>query len=77
MLVDRLGNSALSTAQSVGEDHGLLAALAHRIHEQSVVLTSADLYRVMGCIAIALLLLVPVLPTRIYPPWCTTPPSSR
>lgn len=77
MLVDRLGNSALITAQSVGEDHGLLAALAHRIHEQSVVLTSADLYRVMGCIAIALLLLVPVLPTRIYPPWCTTPPSSR
>ncbi|MFM0376349.1 MFS transporter [Paraburkholderia strydomiana] len=77
MLVDRLGNSALITAQSVGEDRGLLAALAHRIHEQSVVLTSADLYRVMGCIAIALLLLVPVLPTRIYPPWCTTPPSSR
>jgi DHA2 family multidrug resistance protein len=76
MLVDRLGNNALIAAQSVGADHGL-ATLAQRIHQQSIVLTSADLYRVMGCIALALLLLVPVLPTRIYPPWCTTPPSSR
>jgi DHA2 family multidrug resistance protein len=44
---------------------------------QAVVLTSADLYRVMAVVAVALLFLVPVLPVRIYPPWCTTPPSSR
>jgi MFS transporter, DHA2 family, multidrug resistance protein len=30
----------------------------------------------MACVAVALLLLVPVLPVRIYPPW-TTPPSSH
>jgi MFS transporter, DHA2 family, multidrug resistance protein len=28
----------------------------------------------MAGVAIAVLLLVPVLPVRIYPPWCTTPP---
>jgi len=76
MLVDRLGNNALITTQSVDTTHGL-GALAHRIHEQAVVLTSADLYRVMAGVACVVLLLVPVLPTRIYPPWSTTPPSSR
>jgi DHA2 family multidrug resistance protein len=76
MLVDRLGNHALVTSQSIDADHGL-AQLAHRIHEQALVLTSADLYRVMACVAVALLVLVPVLPVRIYPPWSTTPPSSH
>ena len=76
MLVDRLGNNALITTQSADANHGF-GALAQRIHEQAIVLTSADLYRVMACIAVALLFLVPVLPTRIYPPWSTTPPSSR
>jgi DHA2 family multidrug resistance protein len=76
MLVDRLGNNALITGQSIDAAHGL-GELAHRIHEQAVVLTSADLYRVMAGIAIALLFVIPVLPVRIYPPWSTTPPSSR
>lgn len=76
MLVDRLGNNALITGQSIDAAHGL-RELAHRIHEQAVVLTSADLYRVMACIAVALLFVIPVLPVRIYPPWSTTPPSSR
>ncbi|WP_109477096.1 MFS transporter [Paraburkholderia sp. C35] len=76
MLVDHLGNNALISSQSIDAAHGL-GELAHRIHEQAVVLTSADLYRVMGLIAIAVLLLVPVLPVRIYPPWSTTPPSNR
>ncbi|HEX7913526.1 MAG TPA: MFS transporter [Paraburkholderia sp.] len=75
MLVDRLGNDALVTGQSINAAHGL-GELAHRIHEQAVVLTSADLYRVMAGIAVAFLLVVPVLPVRIYPPWSTTPPSS-
>ncbi len=76
MLVDHLGNHALVTSQSVDATHSL-GELAHRIHEQAVVLTSADLYRVMAGVAIALLFLVPVLPVRIYPPWSTTPPSSH
>ncbi|WP_245965050.1 MFS transporter [Trinickia dinghuensis] len=76
VLVDRLGNHALVTGQSAGTPHEL-AELAHRIHEQALVLTSADLYCVMACVAVALLVLVPVLPVRIYPPWSTTPPSSR
>lgn len=76
MLVDHLGNNALIASQSVDAAHSL-GELAHRIHEQAVVLTSADLYRVMAVIAVAALLLVPVLPVRIYPPWSTTPPSTR
>ncbi|NPT64337.1 MFS transporter [Paraburkholderia madseniana] len=76
MLVDRLGNNTLVTGQSIDAVHGL-GELAHRIHEQAVVLTSADLYRVMAAIAVAFLFVIPVLPVRIYPPWSTTPPSSR
>jgi DHA2 family multidrug resistance protein len=76
MLVDHLGNNALVTGQSIDAAHGL-GELAHRIHEQAVVLTSADLYRVMAGIAVAFLFVIPVLPVRVYPPWCTTPPSSR
>nr|WP_242665932.1 MFS transporter [Paraburkholderia ginsengiterrae] len=76
MLVDHLGNNALVTGQSIGAIDDL-GELAHRIHEQAVVLTSADLYRVMAGIAVAFLFVVPVLPVRIYPPWCTTSPSSR
>jgi MFS transporter, DHA2 family, multidrug resistance protein len=76
MLVDQLGNHALVTSQSLDAPFGL-AELAHRVHEQAVVLTSADLYRVMACIAAVLVLLVLVLPVRIYPPWSTNPPSSH
>lgn len=75
VLVDQLGNAGmagrgLDTAQNLGQ-------LAHRIHEQALVLTSADLYRLMACVAIALLILVPLIPVRIYPPWSTTPPSTN
>jgi DHA2 family multidrug resistance protein len=76
MLVDQLGNNAVVTGQSIDAVHGL-GELAHRIHEQAVVLTSADLYRVMAVIAIAFLLVIPVLPVRIYPPWSTAPASPR
>jgi DHA2 family multidrug resistance protein len=76
VLVDHLGNHALVTSQSVDAAHGI-AGLAHCVHVQALVLTSADLYRVMACVAITLLFLVPVLPVRIYPPWYTTPPSSH
>jgi DHA2 family multidrug resistance protein len=72
MLVDHLGNHALVTSQNIDAAHGL-GELAHRIHVQALVLTSTDLYRVMAGVAIVLLFLVPVLPVRIYPPWCSTP----
>nr|WP_315598230.1 MFS transporter [uncultured Cupriavidus sp.] len=75
MLVDQLGNNAVTVGRSVDTAHSL-GQLAHRIHEQALVLTSADLYRVMACVAVALLVLVPILPVRIYPPWSTTPPST-
>jgi DHA2 family multidrug resistance protein len=76
MLVDHVGNNMLVTSESVNAAHGL-GELSHRIHEQAVVLTSADLYRLMAGVAVFLLVLVPVLPVRIYPPWSTTQPSSR
>jgi len=60
MLVDRLGNSPLADADAPG--------LAHRLHEQTVVLTSSDLYVVMAGVAVALILLIFWMPTRIFPP---------
>ncbi|PBJ08336.1 MFS transporter [Pseudomonas sp. ACN5] len=60
MLVDRLGNSPLVERDS--------ASLAHRLHEQALVLTSSDLYLCMAGLAVTLILLIFWLPTRIYPP---------
>ncbi len=59
-LVDSLGNAPLL------DDHA--ASLAKRIHDQALVLTSADLYLVLAVIAVALICLIPVMPTRVYPP---------
>src|SRR5476651_724057 len=64
MLVDSLGNSPLADSDSAG--------LAHRLHEQAVVLTSSDLYLCMAGVAGALILLIFWLPTRIYPPRAPT-----
>lgn len=64
MLVDRLGNSPLVDADSAG--------LAHRLHEQAVVLTASDLYLCMTGVAVALILLIFWLPTRMFPPRAPT-----
>jgi DHA2 family multidrug resistance protein len=64
MLVDSLGNSPLADSDAAG--------LAHRLHEQAVVLTSSDLYYVMAGVAAALILLIFWMPTRIYPPRAPT-----
>lgn len=64
-LVDRLGNAPWLSGDGSGADP---VALSHRLHEQVVVLTSADLYYCMGWLAVALMLLIPVMPTRVYPP---------
>jgi MFS transporter, DHA2 family, multidrug resistance protein len=76
VLVDWLGNNAAVTDQTADRTRDL-GELAHRIQQQAIVLTSADLYCVMTGIAIAFLLLIVVLPMRIYPPWCTTPLSTK
>lgn len=60
MLVDSLGNSPLVDTDATG--------LAHRLHEQAVVLTSSDLYLCMAGVTLVLILLIFWLPTRIYPP---------
>ena len=75
-LVDHLGNNPGMTGRSVDSAQHL-AQLAHRVHEQALVLASADLYRLMACLAVALLVLVALLPVRIYPPWCATPSSKN
>lgn len=59
VLLDRLGNL---WPGSTGAD------LAERVHQQALVLTAADLYRAVGVLALVLMLLIPILPTRIYPP---------
>ncbi|WP_095126613.1 MFS transporter [Pseudomonas sp. Irchel s3a12] len=64
MLVDSLGNSPLADRSDPG--------LAHRLHEQAVVLTSSDLYVCMAGVAVALILLIFWLPTRIFPPRAPT-----
>ena len=64
MLVDNLGNSPLTNSDGAG--------LAHRLHEQAVVLTASDLYLCMAGVALTLILLIFWLPTRIYPPRAPT-----
>ena len=64
MLVDSLGNSPLV------DDN--VAGLAQRLHQQALVLTSADLYLCMAGVAAALILLIFWLPTRVYPPRAPT-----
>lgn len=63
-LVDRLGNSPLADGDAPG--------LAQRLHEQAAVLTYSDLYVVMAGVAVALILLIFWMPTRIYPPRAPT-----
>ncbi|WP_312513833.1 MFS transporter [Stutzerimonas nitrititolerans] len=60
-LVDRLGNQP----QLVD---GAVTQLAKRVHRQALVLTSADLYLCVAMVAFALILIIPFVPTRIYPP---------
>lgn len=62
-LVDRLGNTPLL-------DDSL--SLATRVHQQAVALTSSDLYLSMALLAVVLILIIPFVPTRIYPPRAAT-----
>lgn len=55
------------------------SAFAGAVRGQALVLTAADIELVMIGIAVALLLLVPLLPTRVYPPASAgaSPPVAR
>nr|WP_314419147.1 MFS transporter [uncultured Erwinia sp.] len=66
-LVNQWGNSgqALSLSPSDGEG---LSALAEQIHVQAVVLASADVYQVMTGLTAVLILFIPLMATRVYPP---------
>jgi len=59
-LVDSLGNAPLLDDRTAG--------LAQRVHQQALVLTSADLYLLLACVAVILICLIPFAPTRVYPP---------
>jgi DHA2 family multidrug resistance protein len=76
MLVDRVGSEPLTAGQR-GDPMGTFADLTGRIHAQAVVLMSADLYLVMAAIAIALVLLIPIVPVRVRPPRAATQTTSR
>jgi len=60
-LVDRLGNAPWLDASAA-------PGLGARLHAQVVALTSADLYLLVAWVAVALIALIPWLPTRIHPP---------
>lgn len=55
----------------------VLAALAHAVHDQALVLASADIYLVMVGVAVVMLLLNLILPQRVYPPAAVAMPSTR
>ncbi|MEC4593833.1 MFS transporter [Nitrospirillum amazonense] len=67
ILLDHYGasNFVLSGLNDKPRD---LAAFAQAVRDQALVLTTADINLVMIGIAVALLLLIPILPTRVYPP---------
>ncbi|MDN2699425.1 MFS transporter [Janthinobacterium sp. SUN073] len=63
VLSERLGNLPASVDMA-----GLDPGLAQRMHAQVVTLTSSDLYLTVAAIALAMILIIPILPTRVYPP---------
>jgi DHA2 family multidrug resistance protein len=70
VLVDRLGNRP----RLPGED---LVAISSHVREQALVLASADVFRLMAVVSVALVILIPILPTRIFPPGTAADGVSR
>ncbi|AQR68422.1 EmrB/QacA family drug resistance transporter [Janthinobacterium sp. LM6] len=63
VLSERLGNLPAAVDMA-----GLGPGLSARMHAQVVTLTSSDLYLIVAAIALAMILIIPILPTRVYPP---------
>lgn len=76
MLIDRLAGNPQAFAMAqydltkrLGAGHeATLAMFDGRIRVQAMVLASADMYWVLAALAVGLIVLIPLVPTRIYPP---------
>ncbi|WP_260858405.1 MFS transporter [Paraburkholderia sp. BCC1885] len=85
VLVDQLGNRPYvldiighQLASRPGLDHQVMLALVgEHIREQALVLACADVFRLMAVVSIALIVLIPFVPTRIYPPRAVADGVSR
>ncbi|PRD16396.1 MFS transporter [Pantoea coffeiphila] len=66
-LVNQWGNSGQALSITPSDSEGL-SALAEQIHVQAVVLASADVYQVMTLLTAILILFIPLMATRVYPP---------
>jgi len=66
---DRLGPNVGPNAGAGGfETRGAMASLEQAVHAQSLVLTCADIYLATISIAGLILLLLAIVPVRVYPP---------
>jgi DHA2 family multidrug resistance protein len=85
VLVDQLGNRphALAMAndgfaRATGlPHHAFLLLLDERMREQAMVLASADVFRLMALVAVALIVLIPLIAPRVYPPRAVASNSTR
>jgi MFS transporter, DHA2 family, multidrug resistance protein len=85
VLVDQLGNrpNALAMAndgfaRATGlSHHAFLLLLDERMREQAMVLASADVFRLMALVAVALIVLIPLIAPRVYPPPADTSSPNR
>jgi DHA2 family multidrug resistance protein len=76
VLVDQLGNRPQAMAiarddfaRATGLPHqAFLPLLDGRVREQAMVLASADVFRLMALVAVALIVLIPLIAPRVYPP---------
>jgi DHA2 family multidrug resistance protein len=84
VLIDQLGNrpQVFAIAQQDlaarlhVDAHAALALLDQHIREQALVLASADVFRLMAGVALLLILLTAVIPTRVYPPRAAVMPAT-
>ncbi len=75
VLLDHFGGSRLVQANwGVGQND--LAGLANAVRDQALVLANADINRVMACMAVGLLVLILIMPTRVYPPASANHPAT-
>ena len=72
VLLDQYGNSGFML-DNFHFNYGGAGGFADTVHAQAMVLTSADIYVTMLGVIAALLLLILVVPKRVYPPSAVAP----
>ncbi|NPT56653.1 MFS transporter [Paraburkholderia elongata] len=85
VLVDQLGNRPHALAMANDgfarvtglPHHAFLQLLDERMREQAMVLASADVFRLMALVAVALIVLIPLIAPRVYPPCAVASNSTR